>query len=542
MPACAGPAEAATLPPKDKLLLAGRPIFGHASANTQSKAAERPIVSLQVPSSGRPRRARTRGVWAAALLALALPGCVTVSTGELLRDVRPSTVPVTVDTVGADSDLKRLARAQHQGIVTTYGGTYSDAKLELAVARVVGRLVAVSPDPAQTYTISLLNSPQINAFALPGGYLYITRGLLALANDSSELAAVIAHEMAHVLANHGVERQRLQAREALAGKIIAEVWQDETEAKRSLLQGKLRLAQFSREQELQADVIGIAMIGKAGFDPYAAARFQRAMAANASFRRATGDGDNSLDFLASHPAAPQREALAEARAREIGPPGTGSRDRDAYLAGLDGMLYGDTPEEGYVRGSTFLHPGLGIAFSVPAGFTIDNTKDAVLATGPGDAAIRFDGAALPPASPLPAYLQSGWVTGLDPATIRQFSLNGLEAASARATARNWSFDITVIRVGSGVYRVLTAVPGAADTEVIAAPVRNSFRTLAEAERAAIKPLRVKIVTARAGDTPQALAARMPDVDRPLELLRILNGIGPATQVPAGAKIKIITAQ
>ena len=128
-----------------------------------------------------------------------LSACVTVSTPELVADIRPSSVPVTVDSVAGDNDLVRLARGQNQGILNTYGGTYSDAKLELSVARIVGKLVAVSPNPTQTYNITILNSPQINAFALPGGYLYITRGLLALANDSSELAAVIAHELAHTV-------------------------------------------------------------------------------------------------------------------------------------------------------------------------------------------------------------------------------------------------------------------------------------------------------------------------------------------------------
>lgn len=478
----------------------------------------------------------------AVALALSLTSCVTVSTPELLEDVRPSPVPVTVDTVNNDSDVKRLARAQNQGIINAYGGTYSNPQVELAVARIVGRLVAVSPDPEQTYTINLLNSPQINAFALPGGYLYLTRGLLAVANDSSELAAVIAHEMAHVLANHGIERQRLEAREALAGRIIAEIAADETEARRSVLQGRLRLAQFSRAQELEADAIGIGLMGKAGYDPYAAARFQRAMTAYSEFRKRGGDADRGLDFLASHPNAPQREALAEAKAREIGPPGTGTRDRDPYIAGLDGMLYGDPPEEGYVRGASFVHPGLGVAFSVPSGFAIENTREAVLATGPGDAAIRFDGAQLPASVPLPQYLQSGWVSGLDPASIRLFTLNGLEAASARATARNWSFDVTVVRVGTGVYRILTALPGLVDTETLAGPVRNSFRTLSQAERAAINPLRVKIITARAGDTVASIAARMRDVDRAAELLRIINGFGPATPVSAGQKVKIVSAE
>ena len=482
------------------------------------------------------KRLRTAGIAGVALL---LAGCTPIVTPDLVADIQPSAVPVTVDSVAGDNDLVRLARSQNQSILNTYGGSYLDTKLELSVARIVGKLVAVSPDPAQTFNIRILNSPQINAFALPGGYLYITRGLLALANDSSELAAVIAHEMAHVIANHGIERARLEAREALASRVISEVWQDQADVEQSKLRGRLRLAQFSREQELEADSIGIKLLAEAGFDPYAAVRFQRAMAANSAFQRNSGETDGSLDFLASHPSAPQRQALAEAKARQIGPIGTGLRERDQYLAGLDGLLYGDSAEEGFVRGTKFVHPGLGIAFDVPEGFSIDNTAVAVLATGPGDAAIRFDGAKLNPNIPIADYLASGWVGGLDASSIRPLTINGLEAATGKASAKNWRFDVTVIRVGDGVYRILTAAPGLSDPEPIAATVRSSFRALTAAERAAINPLRIKIATAKSGDTPASFAARMREVDRPLELFRLLNGLGAASTISAGEKVKLV---
>ncbi len=151
------------------------------------------------------------------------------------------------------------------------------------------------------------------------------------------------------------------------------------------------MAQFSRNQELQADAIGIKMIGEAGYDPFAAARFLQSMASYADFRSVSGATDASLDFLASHPSAPQRIELARGHARRVGAPGVGTTDRDSFLQGIDGILYGDTPEEGYVRGRSFVHPLLGVSFTVPEGFVIDNSADAVMATGPGEVAIRFDG-------------------------------------------------------------------------------------------------------------------------------------------------------
>jgi predicted Zn-dependent protease len=454
---------------------------------------------------------------------------------------RPSAKPVTVDNVTANNKLAELARAQHPRILATYGGEYSDPKLERMVAKVIGSLTTVSANPTQNYRITILNSPNVNAFALPGGYLYITRGLLALANDSSELAAVVAHEMGHVTANHGLQRQRLEAEEGLATKVVSDVLGDSPTAKAALIRGKLRLAQFSRNQELEADVIGIKSVGEAGYDPYAASRFLQSMSAYTDFRSVSGATDASLDFLATHPNTPQRIELALRHARQFGQPGVGTRDRDSYLAGIDGLLYGDTPDEGYVRGNNFLHPKLGISFSVPDGFMIDNSATAVTATGPGDMAVRFDGVSLDPARSLGDYIRSGWVAGLDASSVRETTINGNPAATARARAEGWQFDVTVIRAGSQVYRLLTAAPAASTSlDSVARVVGGSFRILTQAERDALKPLRIRVVTVKPGQTMGTLAAQMVGVDRKLDLFRVLNALGPGTTLSAGDKVKIVT--
>ncbi|MGE0283648.1 MAG: M48 family metalloprotease, partial [Rhizobiaceae bacterium] len=274
-------------------------------------------------------------------------------------DYQPSSNPITVDNSGRRDRLEEIARQQHPKILATYGGEYADPKLERMVAKVVGNLTTVAGNPSQLYRITILNSPNVNAFALPGGYLYVTRGLLALANDSAELAAVLAHEMGHVTSNHGIQRQQAEEADDVAVRVVNDVLGDPKLQKTVEIRNKLSLAQFSRNQELEADVIGIRSSGQAGFDPYAAARFLQSMAAFSSFRSVSGANDASLDFLASHPNTPQRIELALRHARAFGQPGVGTRDRDSYLAGIDGLLFGDTPEEGFVRGQTFLHPGLG---------------------------------------------------------------------------------------------------------------------------------------------------------------------------------------
>jgi len=469
------------------------------------------------------------------LLAVALiSGCQSINSSKDLG-LQPSDNPVTVDNVTRNDRLAQLGAQQHPRILATYGGEYKDQRLERMVAKIVGKLTTVTDKPDQTYRITILDSPNINAFALPGGYLYVTRGLLALANDSSEVAAVIAHEMGHVIANHGILRQEKEAETAIAGRVASEVLHNESASREEALRGKLRLAQFSRNQELQADAIGIKMIGEAGYDPFASARFLQSMEAYQGFRSVSGATDASLDFLASHPATPQRIQLALGHARRIGAPGVGTTDRDSFLNGIDGLLYGDSPNEGYVREQTFIHPKLGVTFRAPDGFTIDNSANAVMASGPGEVAIRFDGASLPAGSNLADYIRSGWVTGLDDSSIQTTTINGLPAATARASADRWQFDIVVIGANNKVYRFLTAAPKGSNALLPASQtVTQSFRLLSPAEQNAIKPLRIRVVTVKPGDTLASLSARK------LELFRLLNAMSAGATVSVGDRVKLIS--
>lgn len=487
------------------------------------------------------RRPVAKG-WLMAVLPLALAGCTTMSDIGVDSDLAPSARPFIADNVRSGR-LARIGAAQHPRILASYGGEYSDTRLERMVAGIVGRLVTVSDNPSQVYQVSILDSPVVNAFALPGGYLYVSRGLLAVANDSAELAAVIAHEMAHVTANHGVQRQQKEQEAVLATRVVSEVLTDKAAGQRALARGKVALAQFSRNQELEADAIGIAAMGEAGFDPYAGAGFQEAMAAFNSFRSGSEARENSLDFLSTHPSTPQRVALALGHARKFGPPGTvGDREREAYLAGIDGMLFGDSADEGYVRGQTYAHVRLGVRFDFPAGFDIENRPEAVLGARARDgAAIRFDGVDVPAGQSLTAYLASGWVEGLDAASVRSISVNGLDAATARASVGRWDFDITVIRANGQVYRLLTAIPaGSAELENVAGATRQSFRLLSQAEKADLKPLRIRIIAARPGDTVASLSAPMEGATDKPGFFRVLNGMGPGDEVVAGRAYKTVS--
>lgn len=433
-----------------------------------------------------------------------------------------------------------IAEREHPKIVAAFGGTYEDREAELAVASVVGRLVAGSPEPWRSYRVTILNSPAVNAFALPGGYVYVTRGLLALANDTAEVAAVIAHEMAHVTARHAFLRAQKAEAAAVASQAVQDVVADPAVQRVALASTQVSLARFSQIQELEADRMGIATLAKAGYDPFGSPRFLTSMSRLAAWKNGLPEDDaGAIDFLSSHPSTPERLAQAQTVAEETGVT-DGETDRNAYLNRIDGLMYGDDPVEGYVRGRQFLHAKLGLAFEVPDGFLIDNTQKAVLATNADGVAMRFDGADIKGGEDLVAYLGSGWVNGLDRQSVRTVSISGLPAAVASAAARGFTYRIAVVRFNDQAFRFLFATRGetgpldAAFTATV-----SSFRALSEAEKASLAPLRIRIASVGAGDTVASLVRRMAPMDRATVLFRALNGLAANEEPRAGSRVKII---
>lgn len=497
------------------------------TAETRLAAGAEPV------DGARPLRARV--ALAVVLAAAVVAGCTQTSgTGG------PTAAVFGGDFERPATSGERIDSEEHSRIVAAYGGIYRDPKVEQALIPIVSRIVAASDRPDQPYRITILNAPAVNAFALPGGYLYVTRGLLALANDSSEVAAVLAHEMAHVTANHAIARQN-RAREAqIVSRAVSDV--DPDSGQLALASSQRTLASFSQQQELEADAIGVRTIGKAGYDPFAASRFLSTMASYADYRAALTMRDKRPEFLSSHPSTPQRVEFAERAARQFGAPGVGTADRERYLTGIDGMVFGDDPSQGFVRERTFVHPKLGIGFTVPESFVIDNTSDAVLATSIEGTALRFDAVGLARGTDLAEYLRSGWVNGLDDSSVRSFSVNGLSAASAEAQAKGWHFQIAVIQTGgAATYRFIFAseTRDAAFRQAAQQTV-DSFRILSEREVAALKVLKVRVVEVGPGDSEASFVARMRGVDRPRELFRALNGLSAGARLEPGTMVKIVT--
>ncbi|MBL8588858.1 MAG: M48 family metalloprotease [Methylobacteriaceae bacterium] len=485
--------------------------------------------------SGGGARLTRFGPAAAALLALA--GCASLPETQPETTSPPIAAPRTTGVQTAEL-------REHERLVALFGGEYRAPRAEALLNGVLARLAPASDTPGEPYKVTILNSPVVNAFALPTGNIYVTRGLLALANDTSEVAAVMAHEIAHVSARHAAARAELERRSQLVGRVVSEVLAKPQERNVVEARSKLTLASFSRQQELEADRIGVRNIARANYDPYGATRFLNSLGRSASLRSAAlgaGPSGDRPDILATHPSTPDRVAAALAAARQIGAPGLGEAGRAPYLAVVDGVAYGDDPTEGIVRGRNFVHPKLAFAFEAPEGFTLENGPKALLGVAGGGAeALRLDSVRVSASTPLETYLGSGWIEGLQTATVETATINGLPAATAIARGQEWTFRLAAIRFGTDVYRLIFATRALTpDADGRFRAAIQSFRRISQDEAAAVKPLRLALTRAEPGAGAEALARRMQGVDRPLDLFLLLNGLERGAALAPGETYKIV---
>jgi predicted Zn-dependent protease len=435
---------------------------------------------------------------------------------------------------GADAGIGEAARRL---ILATYGGAWPDAKLAAYVEAVGRRIAGATPEAGEPWSFTVLDTPLVNAFATEGGHVFLTRGLVALANDEAELAAVLAHEAAHVVLRHPSER-RARARDpgvanGPAGAALEAV------------------ARYGREQEFEADREGIRYLAAAGYDPRAAADMLARMIREETLQaRLAGRtyNPNRVRFFADHPATGDRLAALRAEIAALGP-ATGERGAAALLAAIDGLVYGDSAVQGFLRGRQFIHPVMGFSFEFPAGYAITNSPARVAALAPDGAhfVMDVDG---DPGGPLDTYLRKVWLpqiaaqapTGV-PRAIERVRINGLEAASmlvpvalaeGPALAR-----MTVYRHRGLILRSAGVAPDMVPgrlPELKAAAW--SFRPLSEAEASAARPYRIAVRTVRPGDTAGSLAAALPLPDAQEERFAVLNDL-PQRPLVAGAPYKTI---
>lgn len=442
----------------------------------------------------------------------------------------------------------RIGAEEHPKIIAQFGGAMEGTHAEYL--RELGqRLAALSDRPQGPWTFTLLNSDVINAFALPGGYVYITRGIMALAADEAELAGVIGHEIGHVVARHAAQRYDRQVGAQIGGiaaEILGQVFLGVRGGGQIAgLAGQAWIASFSREQELEADTFGVRLLRAGGYETEAMASFLDRMAAwDRLEARLAGrrPGEDAFSWFSTHPRTTERVRAAIAQA---GGDSHGRDGREEHIRRIDGLIWGDDVAEGVVRGRSFLHPVLMIGFEAPEGFRLINGARSVTATHRDGAQIVFDAARVRGDAAPEQYLARVWAPNVRLFGLATLEIGGWPAAMGRArvNTRQGPLDLTLVavRFAPGRYwRFQLAVPPAraAEFEPGFRGMLASFRRLAPHEAASIRPLRIRAHRVRPGETVAALARSMP-VEAAEQRFRLMNGLGPDEAVRPGQWVKLI---
>ncbi|UMY15745.1 M48 family metalloprotease [Methylobacterium organophilum] len=472
----------------------------------------------------------------ALLLALQVAACAGDQTGAVLT---PAAIKVPAEAPRTTGRERPSDDADHAKLVASFGGEYRSPTVHRLLTDVTNRLVKASDRPDEAFAVTLLDSPVVNAFALPSGRLYVTRGLLALATDTSEVAAVLAHEIAHVTLRHANARSEMALRSQLVSRVVADVLNDPVTGAQLESQSKVTLARFSREQELEADTIGVRTLAKAGYDPFGASRFLTSLSRTMALGAGAG-APGEPDMLATHPATAERVVLVTQAARRIGAPGLGADERARYMAAIDGLSYGDNPGEGVVRGKRFIHQSLGIAFEVPDGFAIENTRNAVLGTTrDGRSRLLFDQVESNSGRSLEDMLKATWNDAIEPGSIQNRMIGSRAAVTALSRGKDWTFRLAAIREGDATYRMIMAAKGSTDPEPAFRRWIESLSSVPPEEARSLKPLHLEVVTAAQGDTVESFARRMVVTDRASERFLVLNGMERGASVRPGQSYKLV---
>lgn len=433
---------------------------------------------------------------------------------------------------GQEAALGQQAAAEVPG---SYG-IYDDRALQEYVRGLGQRIARISERPSLEWTFEVVDDAAVNAFAIPGGHVYVTRGLLAQLESEAELAMVMGHEVGHVTARHTaaqLSKQQLATLGLGVGMIAVPSLQRFGGLGESAL--GLLFLKFGRDDEREADDLGLRYSGRLGYDPTHAAQAMQMLD-----RVAQQHPEGRMPgWLSTHPDPGDRYQALLRKIREQGLAGE-AVDREGYLRRLDGLVYGEDPREGFFRQETFYHPGLGFRMQVPRGFRTQNTKQAVIAASPeGDAAFQLTLAQGRSADEAARTLFAQASAQLD---LRRGQVNGLPAVAGTFEAVSGQTPISgaaaFVEMGGRVYQLL-GYTASADWSRYARALTGavqSFAPLREAWALAAQPKRLKVVRLDRGLTVAEFTARYPSTV-PAATVALLNQVDPTGTLAAGSLAK-----
>lgn len=466
----------------------------------------------------------------------------------MLRKGMIAALAAAVAFTGPASAQTNQRAAQRQQVLEQFGGAY-EGQASAYVRRVGDRVAQAAGRRDCAFTV--VNSDVVNAFATPPACdVYVTRGLLSIMNSEAELAAVLGHEVGHVTANHAGRRQTRSVLTGLGAALVGALTKSNALAQLASQAGQLNVLSYSRSQEFEADDLGLRSLTATGYSPYALADMLRALQANDEITarlRGQDQASAAPAWARTHPLTGERvsRAIRSAEATRT-PPGALPENEEAFYAAIDGMRFGDDPEQGYVMGERFVHPTLGIGFEAPQGFVLTNSPRAVKIQGPGGVTGEFSAGRLQGGLEDYAVSVLRRLAGNTPVQMGRpdwTRINGIEAVvlPARAQTSNGVVDVTVAAYADGAqgaYHFVTLAP--AGRAGIFDPLFGSFHRLTERERAGLRPRVIEVVTVRPGDTVQSLAERMAVEELKTERFLAMNDIAPDERLRPGQKVKLVS--
>lgn len=458
--------------------------------------------------------------------------------------VNPVTGRRELALVSQDQEIATGREADPQ--IRSEFGTVQNQTLQNYTARMGERLAKVSHRPEIEWHFTVLDSPVLNAFALPGGYVYLTREILAYVNSEAELAAVMGHEIGHVTARHSVD-QMTKAQLANLGLTLGGILSPTVRELGSVAQAGLSLLflKYSRDDERQADQLGVEYAAKAGFDPRQASGFFEVLKLTAG-----KDGGAAVpSWLATHPDPPERaQATREAAEQWIQKLGSGTwrEGREDYLAQLDGLVFGENPREGFSEGGVFFHPEMRFQIEFPRGWKIQNTRRAVVAVEPNQKAqIELAVLPVPAGTSGEAYARELAAKGRIPIDGRRIELNGNQGYIATYRVQDQSggsldaFAAFVDYRGS-LFQILEVVaPSFGESRSSFQSTLGTFRPLNDPRILNVQPDRIVIENLQERLTLRQLVARVSSSSADGETVALLNRMSLDQLLPPGTKVKLI---
>ncbi len=440
------------------------------------------------------------------------------------------------------NEEKEIGSSQHPIIVKQFGGKYDDDQLNNYVSDLGNFIKSKSEMPNIEWNFTILDSPVVNAFALPGGYVYVTRGLLALANSEAELASVLGHEIGHVTARHSAQRH---AKATLAGiglDILNQVVGTPGVSKVVGIGADLALRAYSRSDEYEADILGMRYTSKAGFDPSAAARFLSSLGRESRMGYSREGRGQIPELLSTHPRTPARveRAMEESNILNVQNPIEG---RSNYLSKIDGLLYGNDRKDGYINNNSFIHLDIGFKFLIPEGFTVQNNPENVIANN-GSSYVIFDGIKVERGTNPLNYIRNNNSVYKN---MESIETNGIKGATAYIGFKNFEDKKLATRLvvyawkEDFYFRFYFLYPKNIDKNTMDSfnDTIYSFQKISDDEKNTYKPLRIKIVNVGEGIKVSDIASRMDISEKKEEYFRLLNGMRVEDNLKPGQKVKIV---